>query len=1190
MLVILLLFGGPVFAQIDTGSILGTVSDQTGAVIPGAKVSITNEGTSLTLSVVTGPDGSYVFMPIKIGQYTVSAEYQGFAKTQRQHVTVDVQQQVVVNFTMNPGQTTQTINVTGEVSQLQTQEASVGQVVESKILNDLPLNGRNYTFLAQLSAGVTKPQLDSRGEELSGSFSANGQRPSQNNYVLDGIDNNSNEVDFLNGTAYVVRPPIDAIQEFKLQTSNYSAELGRSAGAVVNATIKSGTNQLHGAAWEFVRNDKVDAANFFTNAAGQKKGEYRLNQFGFAVGGPIVVPHVYDGKRKTFFFGDFEGTRIRQAQTWVGTVPTALERNSGYTNFSELTTYQSGTQTDILGRAFPLGTILDPATTRSLTAGQADPITGLTATKSGYARDPFQGNIIPANRLDQNAIKLLNLYPMPTGPGIANNYTTAPVLQDNVNQFDIRLDHNFSDRDQMFGRVSWSHEPKLSPSPLPGYADSGAFGINGQYNTTAVDIALSETHSFSSSLINEVRMGYSWMRSTLFQPNADIPGIPAQFGIQGIPVYPQDGGLPTFYITGLSNLGASPYMPNYRVSVSPVADDNLTKIHGAHSLKAGFQYMGIRQPNTATSATRGGFYFRGDYTEVPTITGGNTGIAQMLLTPLPSTVGGVGYVGGIDETVASNYGRVDMHRRYYGAYFQDDWKVTPKFTMNLGLRYEFFGVLTDKYGAQANFIQAAAGGQSQFLIDTRRQNEVLSPSFPQLLAKDGITLGYSSVPGITDTPTKSFGPRLGLAYQLTHKLVARAAYGIFYDGFENVGGAGDRYNYPFVYSFTYNFPDPGHPLAYPNGAYATLENGLAPISISATSVNATGIQLYGTQLGLKNPMIQEFNLTLQYQISPNQTFQLGYIGSTTSHLFANTAQNALSEILPPSLNAQNYVPFPDFSRSSNFLSTASNSYYNSLQATFERRFSQGLNFLADYTYARCRYDGRDELNGDIGGYRAPWLPGFGIQADYANCDFDVRQVAHISGGYVLPFGKGRRFLDNRGGVVNQTLGGWQVNWLLTEEDGQPITIPCTITTAAGLGCDALLVPGQSVIAGPHNVNHWMNPAAFANPPVATAISTNNYAVLGGTPTQVAGPGFHRMDFSLFKKFRTSDKTQLEFRGEVFNLTNTPQFANPGFAYQNTPAAPGSTTFTNTTNFGKITNTRDAGNDPREIQLALKFYW
>src|SRR5262249_41569530 len=357
-------------AQVDTGSITGKVADTSGAVVSGAKVTLTNEGTGASLSTVTNTDGLYTFNPVRIGTYKLDASSQGFQSVSQTGVTVNVTTNVVVNFTLKPGNVAETVEVTAAAPVLQTQDASVGQVINSKNVNDLPLNGRNFTFLAQLVAGVNSPQADTRGNAATGAFAANGLRPAQNNYMLDGIDNNSDTVDFLNGTNFVVLPPVDAIQEFKVQTSDFSAEFGRSGAAVLNATIKSGTNDLHGSVWEFFRNDKLDAADYFErdvlpNGSTQtRKGKLRQNQFGFSVGGPVVIPHVFDGRNKVFFFGDYEGFKRRQGSPHTGSVPTLAERNSGYTNFQDLITGQTGNETDVLGRTMPTGTILDPATTR----------------------------------------------------------------------------------------------------------------------------------------------------------------------------------------------------------------------------------------------------------------------------------------------------------------------------------------------------------------------------------------------------------------------------------------------------------------------------------------------------------------------------------------------------------------------------------------------------------------------------------------------------------------------------------------------------------------------------------------------------------------------------------------------------------------------------------------------------------
>src|SRR6267378_3596718 len=386
-LVVLLCSAAPIRAQVDAGSISGTVTDASGGTINGVSVTLTNQGTNASLTTTTGSDGSFKFSPVRIGSYKIKASLQGFQTVERRDVTVNVEQNVVVDFTLKPGSVNETIEVASSIPVLETQDASVGQVIDSRNVDNLPLNGRNFTFLAQLAAGVNTPQADTRGNAASGAFSANGLRPAQNNYLLDGIDNNSDTVDFLNGTNFVVLPPVDAVEEFKVQTSDFSAEFGRSGAAVLNATIKSGTNEFHGAAWEFFRNDKLDAADFFENAGRRPKGALRQNQFGFTAGGPVIISKLFNGRNKLFFFADYEGLRRVQGTVLSGAVPTLAERNSGYTNFQDLIGGQSGLVTDALGRSMPVGTILDPTTTRPVTAGAVVSFSVVTAVHIGFVRD-----------------------------------------------------------------------------------------------------------------------------------------------------------------------------------------------------------------------------------------------------------------------------------------------------------------------------------------------------------------------------------------------------------------------------------------------------------------------------------------------------------------------------------------------------------------------------------------------------------------------------------------------------------------------------------------------------------------------------------------------------------------------------------------------------------------------------------
>ncbi len=1181
VLLFLCLGGQQLFCQVDAGTLLGTVKDQSGAVIPGAQVTLTNEGTSFTLTTTTGTDGTYIFTPIKIGKYTVEAEFKGFQKPRRTGIDVAIQSQVVVDFVLTPGAVTQTVEVTGQAPLLQTQNGSVGQVENSATVNDLPLNGRNFNFLARLTAGVTAGQPEGRGLNANGWFAANGTRPAQNNMLLDGIDNNSDNVDFLNGTAYVLKPPVDAIGEFKLQTNDFGAEFGRAGGAVLNASLKTGTNQFHGDAWEFVRNDIFDAADFFQDAANEQKGEYRQNQFGGTFGGPIR-------KNKTFFFGDYEGTRIRQGTPLVATVPTAAEVSSGFTDFTDLISLQSGNAgTDLLGRTFPLGTILDPATTRPVTLGTADPVTGIMPTASGYVRDQISCNgilnTICPGRLDPNAIKLLQLFPAPTSSGLYNNYSTTPVGTDTGNQFDVRVDENFSDRDQLFVRYSFTNEPSFKPGPFTSYADGGGYNQGTQLDRNQ-GAGLSWTHSFSPTLINEARLGFNREHVDRTQPYAsNTSDIPGQFGIQGIPQENGNGGLPYISIGGIGQEGPAEWLAADRFTSTYQITENLTKVYKSHTFKGGMEIQRMSFPWYSPPYSRGEFDFGGTYTGIPNVGDGSTGRAQMLLLPEPADyAGGVNNLGGTNGIDASNFGELTPYRNYAGVYFQDDWKVKPKLTLNLGLRWDFFGMVGDKFGAQGNFVPGPPGAGAEFLIPASRKSTPVSTSFTSLLAQDGIALDYTNSlgAGLGHSQKTNFAPRFGFAYQFTPKLVLRGGYGIFYGGFENRGGyPALGYNYPFEFTFNFPSPDSQTPVIYSDGQIGTLEQGFLNIPLNPALVNAEGLDFRGIQTNYITPYYQSYNLTTQYEISGNDTLEVGYVASLGRHIETFSGTNNVPLILPPGTNYVPYVAYPDFAVGSSFATTNSNSYYHSLQTKYTHRFANSLSMLAAFTWAKTLTDADDLLsNGGVAGFRAAGVPGFGIHGDYGLAPYNLGKAFSLSGTYDLPFGNGKRFLRSTSGVANAFVGGWSMNGILTLDDGPPETINCVTYGTAGLGCYALEVPGQNKYAV-HNVNNWMSAAAFADPTPATTIGQTNFEPLGGGNTQIVGPGFHRVDFSLFKQFRTTETTHLEFRAEFFNIANHPNFALPAYTNYKDPAQ-----------FGEINATVDSPNDPRQIQFALKFYF
>lgn len=1216
---VVLLFAGANLgnAQIDQGAIVGTVQDNTGAVVSGAKVTLTNRATNLALTATTAADGSYVFSPIKIGSYDIAVEQQGFRKATQTDVAVNVGAAVKANFSLTPGAVTETVEVAAAVPLLQTQTSTVGQSVGAQQVSDLPLNGRNYTYLSQIVAGVTTNNSRVGG---TGGFTANGLQWSHNSYLLDGIDNNNNSVDFLNGAAYVTLTPPDAIQEVKVQTSNFSAEYGRAGSAVLIATTKSGTNRFHGNIWEFWQNDVLNANSFFNNRNQVTKPELRYNQFGFTVGGPII-------HNKIFFFGDYQGTISHSQSLKTGTVPTPQMVSSGFTNLQELITKQSGKASgDPLGRSFPNGTIFDPATTRSVTAGQVDPVTGLTATATGFARDPFyQGsvagitnfttptaealmNILPANRLDPNAIKLLSAYPTANvAPLSSNNFGLNSNFQalrpqlDDTHQFDIRVDDNISTKDQVFARYSYSHRRQNVLGTFTGVVDNSGFA-QGDFPSLAHDAALSSTHIFSPTMINEARLGYSRLIDSALPVVATQPSSAPQFGIQGAPTGPNLGGLPIININGLTGVGPGEFAsPNTRASNTIQLTENLTKIHQSHTFKGGFEGQIVRFAWNDPADPRGRMDFGTNYTGISGGSNAGSGIAAILLTPTAATVpNGVNNLGGPNFIRASSNAYPDAIRHYYGLYFQDDWKTTRNLTLNLGLRWEFFGQPRSRKG-EAMMVPNGPGGPwqgSAYIISSDSKNIPLSTAFTNQLAKDGIALKYSDVPGILNTPKDDFAPRVGLAYQIMNNLVFRAAYGIFYAGFENIGGAPDPgTNYPFGVTPALSETSSGSktlaaqfPGVFPNAAIpVTMENALTFVTPNPTSPafnpQGSGFEAFG--LPWKTGSTHEWSTFLQYAITSSDSVQLGYVGNHSIHQINGWRTNVVNQIVPPKTSNQNLLlPYPDFGQGQDFVASNGDATYNGVQVTYERRMSHGLYMLANLTESRCKLNFRNILNDQNPGNgtfaRAPGI--LGTKGDWALCGDNSTRVLHLASTWELPFGHGRMFGASSSGFVNQVFGGWDVNGIFVSQTGFPFTVGCpTTTVTAGLGCSAFVVPGTSRYAklGPHGIDHYLNQAAFVNPPVATALGQTDLSPLGGFATQVYGPSYNDLDFSIFKQFPITENKRLEFRSELFNVLNHPNFGNPGsLNYTQDPSSPNN-------NFSRITSGRGSA---RRGQLALKFYW
>lgn len=1153
-----LTFAAPgAFAQADQGTITGVVTDTSGAVVPNADITLTSIDTGLTLHGKTDSNGVYTFSPIKIGNYSVSATAKGFQTTTQQNVHLDVQQRLNVPIALKPGEVTETVTVTTAPALMQTQEGSVGQVMSAETIDHVPLNGRNWVYIAQLANGAVPPE-GSRGAGK-GDFNANGQRAEQNNFILDGVDNNINVVDFVNGASFAQQPPPDALAEFKVQTSDYSAEFGHSAGAVVNASIKSGSNNIHGDLWEYFRNDKLDARDFDA----QKVPKYRENQFGMTLGFPII-------KNKLFFFGDVQANRIIFGETSTESVPTAKMRTG---DFSEL-----------------LNTSL---------TGASGPITLYQPNSGGAALLACNGqqNVFCASQIDPVAQNILKLYPAPNANGAKtyNNYVVNRNSRDNTFQWDTRADWNISPKDQTYSRFSYWHEPGNRPPPLGPILDGGNFSDNGTFLNLGENFMWSESHVFTPTLSNEFRFGYNYLHTGFLQPNYNTDIAPT-LGLGGIPYgpgFPENGGLPNVAVGGISSFGSTTFfVTDEHENVFQILD-NVTKIKGNHSLKFGVNFQSIRFSTLQPPYPRGTYNFNGLFTSNLGATNTGYGVADFLADQ------------NHDANLSNEFKNGDAHW-YRAAYAQDDWRATHKLTVNLGLRYDFFQPYKDVGGYQASYYVTGplgvATGSAVYQIPNEQKNFPLTPKFTQLLAKDNISLQYVSNPALVEAQKSNFAPRIGLAYAFDPQTVVRAGFGIFYGGLESTGyypNLGE--NYPFQFTDTFTSPDctPASCLSISSPAVygVSLENGFSNALAGGLQNFISTPALRGSDHIAKTPYTMDWNLTIERALGNNMAATLAYVADASRHLAVFPDPNSPEALQKSSASSQKVRPFPDFGGTA-YTNYAGQSAYNSLQAKLQKRMANGMNFLATYTYSHSLDDAPTPLGstGD-GGYRNSNL--VPIREDYSNSPFDTRHRFTFNGLYELPFGKGRAHL-NRGGVANQVVGGWAANLTFFAQTGNPFTVYPNVSGPSGGSNRAIRIadpfktggspppsnPSITCAAKTRNLKNWYNPCSFANPldgstiPSGTLITNHQQvlAYLGGKRNNVFGPGYERINMSVFKDFTTWHEQFLEFRTDIFNLFNTPAYGQPNTTNINS-------------NGGNITAPRSFQNftpDARFIQFSAKY--
>jgi len=1097
----------PLGAQTTAGAIVGSVTDPSGAVIGGASITVTNVDNGISVKATTDSSGEYVVTPLNIGHYTVAVEATGFKRSVRTDIILNVQDRLRVDAKLEVGAVTDTVEVQAAAPQLETDTSYLGEVVDSQRIVDLPLNGRFFTRLAVLTAG-TAPTVHGARDENTGGFTVNGVRPYQNNFLLDGVDNNSLSEDLVSQQSFVIGPPPDAIAEFKVQTNSMSAEFGRSGGAVLNVTIKSGTNELHGTAYEFLRNSALDAKNFFDDPTAPIP-PFKMNQFGFSVGAPVFIPKVFNGKNRTFFFFDYQGTRIRTGQTFLATVPPDSWRTGNFSGYN---------------------TIFDPSTT-------------VTDANGNTTRQPFSGNQIPQSRWNPIAAKLLSMFPAANVPGsvssfgVSNNYLSNPVEPNDTNQFDLRIDHKISESDSIFGRFSYSNNIDNPPGPIPPPLDAASFS-SGNFLNRPRNLVITETHIFSPRIVNELRLGYSRNHSERLQFDAN-ENLSAQLGIPGVPFSTNNGGLPQFSVSGLNSFGSSEYQPTVESQEVYQVIDSVSLVRGRHTLKIGAELKprlnySILQP----PVPRGAFGFTGTFTNDPNnVSNTGLGTADFLL-------------GAVQNAQLSSFIN-DMFRQpgqFY--YVQDDFKVNKKLTLNLGLRYEFVPHAQERYNAEANFNIA-----TNTLDIAPGRNDALPPNFyPQ------IPVNRNAPRSLVPNQKHDFAPRVGFAYNLFKNTVIRGGYGIFFSSYEagpmSIPNPGN--NPPFFEQANYNAVS----AIQPNPILNNLSQGFPLDALQ----NPTLPSLFSLDPKFSNPYVQHFQFSVQQELGWSTVMEIAYAGSKGTKLYEFRDVNQPIATDNPNADYASLRPRPYLGYLPYWCSCNSSTYH-SLQTKIEKRFSNDLSFLTAFTYGKA-IDEQSTASLSFhsgGGFRNNYNP----EWEKSPADFNQKFRFVNSMTYILPIGRGKRFLGGMNRAGNALIGGWELQGIQSATSGVPYTITASIAESNTGEVEERpnRVAGVPLYPANQDPSFWYNPAAFT----ATAFGT--YGNAGRniiyTMPQVS------IDTSLFKDFAFNDRMKVQFRSEFFNMINHPNFR--ASSLNNNFDAPGAGAFT-------------SAQPARQIQFALKFIY
>lgn len=1137
LVAIAFLLAAAVFAQRDLGTILGTITDAQGGVIAGAKVNITEEATGIKYTVETNQSGEYIRPLLKPGTYSIEAEATGFKKTVQRGITLTAGDRTAINLQLAVGEVTQSVEITASAPALQTESTIIGQAVNARNVSELPLGGqRKFTYFARLSPGVLPAEQGAR-DTAGGGFSANGVRSNgQNNFLLNGVDNNVNVIDFINQTSYVVGPSVEAIGEMRILTNGYNAEYGRGAGGVVNVTIKSGTNGLHGTLFEFLQNDKLDANQWESNKAGKDRGPFKQNQYGVAAGGPVV-------KNRTFWFADYQGTKIRSTggavaglgSTFIGTIPKAEFKNGDFSSI-----LGSVVGTDALGRPVAQGQLYDILTNRPNPNGP------------GFVRDPFAGNRVPVSRFDPVAKKMTDLYPNPNqniGARLpSGNFFNVVSGADDIHQGDLRIDHQLSNKDSLFGSMSWVEERKFNAPPLPGALDAGGFAGQNETNLSR-NAMLSYTRVWNPNLLTETRVAFTRLVTERVQSNSD-KDLFKEFGIGGYnPTGPLNGGLPQTGIQGYTTIGANNWLPTKEFNNVWDFIQNLSITKGHHAFKAGAEYRPIKFPFFQVPNPHGQYNFNRDRNNNPeSAFQGQTGDGfAAFLMGFPSTA----------QISTTNF--ISSEKSAWAFYVQDDWKLTSKLTLNLGIRYELFSPIGERFGRQSNFVLE---DMTIYIPKGKDQDAALPPNFA--IAAPGVKISRGQVDKYMIKWDKTdWSPRFGLAYALRPKTVVRLGYGIFYGGEENQGGSPNRgESVPFNATVALNTGTRSqfelNPFyeqkRYADGFPSTVFTLPAPIAFRGVAPN------------FRNSLVHKWNVAVQQEIATATTLEVSYIGNHSARQLLNWDPNGAINSPDPSIPPNNLRIVPALGGVSQSASFGFGNYAG-LATKLEKRYSNGLDYLVSYTYGHALANTGTTLSGSSGCCTKNRRD---IGQGYSSAAWDLRHNLVGSMVYDLPFGKGRKYLTSMGKAGDMLVGGWQINSILSLRSGQPFTLG----TRYGIGQFANSLP--DLVAGK---NPQAAPASGRSPDLYfdTSAVTRPAA---GTPGNLGlqsnnAPPQKNLDFSAFKDFRVNERMKFQFRAEFFNLFNTPYFDVGSIGR-----------IDGDSNFGRIDRT--ISGTERHVQLALRF--